>query len=176
MYKGTCNKQYKNSDTYLCTLGGPIRYLGFSKQLCLYTLRLGRLYRQIDREILLPLITYISWQYGLESFQKGDTKLEIFLSKNQHIQRKFFNFENWTNGQPHALSFYRSQNVLCRSKFFEPAQKFDCKNFCAGTKTNFTECKSYFCLAQNVCDWHNMQINFWAGSKNLDRHKTFWDL
>jgi hypothetical protein len=25
-----------------------------------------------------------------------------------------------------ALSFYRSQNVLCRSKFFEPVQKFDC--------------------------------------------------
>jgi len=21
-----------------------------------------------------------------------------------------------------------------------------------------------------------MQSNFWAGSKNLDRHKTFWDL
>ena len=26
----------------------------------------------------------------------------------------------------YALSFYRSQNVLCRSKFFEPAQKFGC--------------------------------------------------
>ena len=25
-----------------------------------------------------------------------------------------------------ALSFYRSQNVLCQSKCFEPAQKFDC--------------------------------------------------
>ena len=25
-----------------------------------------------------------------------------------------------------ALSFYRSQTVLCRSKFFESAQKFDC--------------------------------------------------
>ena len=25
-----------------------------------------------------------------------------------------------------AFSFYRFQNVLCRSKFFEPAQKFDC--------------------------------------------------
>ena len=25
-----------------------------------------------------------------------------------------------------ALSFFRSQNVLCRSKFFEPTQKFDC--------------------------------------------------
>ena len=25
--------------------------------------------------------------------------------------------------------------------------------FSAGTKTNFTECKSSFCLAKNVCDW-----------------------
>jgi hypothetical protein len=34
------------------------------------------------------------------------------------------------NGVPamftsNALSFYRSQNVLCPSKFFEPTQKFD---------------------------------------------------
>ena len=28
--------------------------------------------------------------------------------------------------QTYALSFYRSQNVLCRSKCFEPVQKFDC--------------------------------------------------
>ena len=28
------------------------------------------------------------WQYGLWSFQTGDTKLKRFLSKNQHIQRK----------------------------------------------------------------------------------------
>merc|ERR1712051_470882 len=80
--------------------------------------------------------------------------------------------------QSNALSFYRSQNVLCRSKFFEPAQKFNCiwclfKNFCAGTKTNFTECKSSFCLAQNVCDWHNMHIHFWSDTKNLDWHETF---
>ena len=45
--------------------------------------------------------------------------------------------------------------------FFEAVQKFDCiyclfKNFCAGTKRNFTECKSSFCLAQNVCDCHNI--------------------
>ena len=62
----------------------------------------------------------------------------------------------------YALSFYRSQNVLCcRYKFFEPVQIFDCiynlfKTFCANTKTNFTECKSSFCLAQNICDCHNM--------------------
>ena len=64
----------------------------------------------------------------------------------------------------YALSFYRSQNVLCRYKFFEPAQKYDWtyylfKNFCAGTKNNFTECKSSFCLAQNLCDCHNMYVN-----------------
>ena len=73
-----------------------------------------------------------------------------------------------------ASSFYRS-------KYFEPAQKFDCiyclfKNFCSGIKTNFTECKSSFCLAQNDCDCHNMKINFWSGTKNLDQPKTFWDL
>ena len=28
------------------------------------------------------------WQYGLLSFQDGDTKLETFLPKNQHTQRK----------------------------------------------------------------------------------------
>ena len=30
----------------------------------------------------------------------GGTKLERFLPKNQHTQRKFLNFENWTNGEP----------------------------------------------------------------------------
>ena len=40
------------------------------------------------------------WQYGLWSFQTGYTKLERFLKKNQHTQRKLLNFENWTNGEP----------------------------------------------------------------------------
>ena len=40
------------------------------------------------------------WQYGLWSFQTGCIKLERFLPKNQHTQRKFLNFENWTNGEP----------------------------------------------------------------------------
>ena len=67
--------------------------------------------------------------------------LEVREASSLHLKK----------GQSNALSFYRSQNVLCRSKFFEPAQKFDCiqcllKNFCAGTKTNFTVCKSSFCL------------------------------
>ena len=37
------------------------------------------------------------WQYGLWSFQAGDTKLERFLPKNQQTQRKSFNFENRNN-------------------------------------------------------------------------------
>ena len=36
-------------------------------------------------------------QYGLWSFQTGYIKLERFLHKNQHTQRNFLNFENWTN-------------------------------------------------------------------------------
>ena len=41
---------------------------------------------------------YTLWQYGLWSFQMGWTKLEIFLPKNQHTQRKWLSFENLVNG------------------------------------------------------------------------------
>ena len=39
------------------------------------------------------------WHYGLWSFQKGGTKLERFLLKNQITQRKLLNFENSVNGE-----------------------------------------------------------------------------
>ena len=39
------------------------------------------------------------WQYRLLIFQAGGTKLERFLPKNQHIQRKLLNFENWCSGK-----------------------------------------------------------------------------
>ena len=32
-------------------------------------------------------------------FSNGDTKLERFLSKEQHTQRKSLNFEFWINGE-----------------------------------------------------------------------------
>ena len=59
-----------------------------------------------DDNILVTLVpeensgTYLLWQYGLWSFQSGYIKLQRFLPKNQHTQRKFLNFENWTNGEP----------------------------------------------------------------------------
>ena len=49
--------------------------------------------------VILRDILYEVWQYGLWSFQTGDTKLERFLPKNQHTQRKLLNFENWVNGE-----------------------------------------------------------------------------
>jgi hypothetical protein len=47
------------------------------------------------------------WQYGLWSFQTGGSKLERFLHKNQHTQRKLLNFENWINGG--LRSFQKSE-------------------------------------------------------------------
>ena len=41
-------------------------------------------------------LSSILWQYGLWS--TGGTKLERFLPKNQHPQRKLLNFENWISG------------------------------------------------------------------------------
>ena len=35
---------------------------------------------------------YLIWQYGLSSFQLGDTKLERFLPKNQYTQTKIIEF------------------------------------------------------------------------------------
>ena len=50
------------------------------------------------------------WQYRLWSFQTGGTKLERFLPKNQHTQRKLLNFENWVNGEVSKSA--KSPNLL----------------------------------------------------------------
>ena len=40
----------------------------------------------------------------------GATKLERFLPKNQHTQRKLLNFENWVNGEVSKSA--KSPNLL----------------------------------------------------------------
>ena len=47
----------------------------------------------------LSNIIHAVWQYRLWSFQTGDTKIERFLPKNQHTQRKSMNFEYWCSGE-----------------------------------------------------------------------------
>ena len=50
--------------------------------------------------ILRSVDQFRLWHCRLWSFKAMDTKLERFLQKNQYIQRKSLNFENWTNGRP----------------------------------------------------------------------------
>ena len=65
---------------------------------------------------------------GYQSFWSWQTKyvrtnlfwLQIGISFSE---RKFFAINLV---ESNALSFYGFQNVLSRSKFFEPSQKFDC--------------------------------------------------
>jgi hypothetical protein len=52
------------------------------------------------------------WQYELWSFQAGDTKLERFLNKNQHTQRKLLNFEFWINDELSKIGHHFSNKVI----------------------------------------------------------------
>ena len=47
------------------------------------------------------------FQAGWGRRRRGVTKLERCLPKNQHIQRKLWNFENWINGG--IISFQKSE-------------------------------------------------------------------
>ena len=67
------------------------------------------------------------WQYRLSSFQAGYTKLERFLPKNQHNQRKLLNFENWVNEEVSkgakvwlSKSIFYVKNHRNLSQFFFP--------------------------------------------------------
>ena len=52
------------------------------------------------------------WQHGLWSFQTGGSKLERFLSKDQHTQRKLFNFENSTIGELSKIEHHLQNKVI----------------------------------------------------------------
>ena len=43
---------------------------------------------------------------GCGVFKRGGTKLERFLPKNQHTQRKSLNFENWVNGEVSKIGYH----------------------------------------------------------------------
>ena len=52
------------------------------------------------------------YQYGFMSFRDGDTKLETFLPKNQHTQRKLLNFENLANGEVSKFEHHFSNKII----------------------------------------------------------------
>ena len=55
----------------------------------------------------------ILWQYGL-----WGAKLERFLPKNQHNQRKLLNFENWVNGEVKKVSKFDFKVSFPKFKIF----------------------------------------------------------
>ena len=82
-------------------------------------------------------------------FSNGGIKLERFLSKNQHPQRKLLHFENWTSGEPQFLKliisyshyFWRQNWVLCHKMSGINTHIYFFYSFCAtdlnfGTKNN----------------------------------------
>jgi hypothetical protein len=70
------------------------------------------------------------WQYGFWSFQVGDTKLERFLHKNQHTQRKLLTFEFWINGElsKKCQNWTFKVNLLCQKLFESFSIFFSLKN------------------------------------------------
>ena len=72
----------------------------------------NKLHASISRDpetINYQYCIFILWQYGLWSFQTGGTKLERFLLKNQHTQRKLLNFENWVSGEVSKIGHHFSK-------------------------------------------------------------------
>ena len=141
--------------------------------------------------ILLPMLfSIIRKEENLDQKQNRiEEKLENILNLNKDIASSLgldsasVPKQNGEISFTYALSFYnyRSQNILYRSKFFEPVQKSKLilalfKIFCACPKTKFTERKSSFGETQNVWNWPTMYINFWCDPINLDKFKIFWDL
>ena len=49
--------------------------------------------------VQVPKLFVLVMAVGVVGFLKEITKLERFLHKNQHTQRKCLNFENWCNGE-----------------------------------------------------------------------------
>ena len=76
--------------------------------------------------IVVPGYSIVNiWQYGSWRFQTGGTKLERFLSMNQHTRRKLLNFGNWVNGEVSksgkiwlSKSIFYVKNYLNLSYFF----------------------------------------------------------
>ena len=71
-------------------------------------LRIFKLGFQSHWEIVLESML-TSMAIRVVEFSNGGTKLEIHVPKNQHIQRKLLNFENWVNGEVSKIGHHFSE-------------------------------------------------------------------
>ena len=95
--------------------GSPHKMASLKKRFELYRLELylkSIKTKQISPDlhsIPFTIQNFALWQYGLWSFQIGDTKLKRSLPKNQHTQRKLLNFENWVIGEVSKIGHHFSR-------------------------------------------------------------------
>ena len=62
------------------------------------------------------------WHYRLWSFKSRDTKLEIFLHKNQHTQRKLLNFDFCIKGDLLKKGHHSSNKNILKKDFIKKYQ------------------------------------------------------
>jgi hypothetical protein len=72
---------------------------------------------------------------------------------------------------------FTGPKIFCASPIFLSQPK-NLNAFSASSKTFVLAQKAILLNANHLFVWHKMfvYINYWAGSKNLDQHKTFWNL
>ena len=73
----------------------------------------GSIIKEGHDRVRQHLITQLVWyrEYG-NTGCGGDTKLERFLPKDQHTQRKLLNVEFWINGELSKIGHYFSNKVI----------------------------------------------------------------
>ena len=64
------------------------------------------------------------WQHSLSSFQTGDKRLEGFLPKNKHTQRKLLNFQNWCNREVSKSAKIWLSKSICNVKNLRNLSQF----------------------------------------------------
>ena len=69
----------------------------------------------IKSDITLSDMNMEAMAIWVVEFSNGGTKLDRFLPKNQHTQKKLLNFENWVNGE---VSKSAKNNWLSMSIFY----------------------------------------------------------
>ena len=111
------------------------------------------------------LIGYIYWvsfvtslflcciQFGCLWDNFNQTLHTVSFSEIQSVAKERYLWGVSLFGLIYALSFYRSQNVLCWSKCFEPVQKFS-----ASSKTFVPPQKPILLNANYLLVWHKMFV------------------
>ena len=80
-----------------------------------------------------PVYTFLAKQEAASSslnmamrvveFSNGGTKLERFLHKNQHTQRKLLNFEFWISGELSKIGHHFSNKKFKKNDFIKKCAK-----------------------------------------------------